>query len=157
MRREIALAALTVALLAGCSKAQEVEKTAAPAAAKPAPLYTVINGNYVDENTLGGWHTWRALDCERCHGNQQQGLVGPSLVDGLKTLTKAQFETTVLNGRPGTIMPSFKASKMLQKHIDGLYAFLKGRSDGAIKPGDLHPITPGMTGTEVTAPAAESK
>ncbi|HET7633635.1 MAG TPA: cytochrome c [Burkholderiales bacterium] len=87
-----------------------------------------------------GWKTWRALDCARCHGNEQQGLVGPSLVEGLKTLTKDQFHTTVMNGRPGTVMPSFKASKMMQQNWEGLYAYLKGRSDGKIKPGHLYPI-----------------
>ena len=105
-----------------------------------APLYTVKDGNKVDPTTLMGWKTWRALDCARCHGNEQQGLVGPSLVEGLKTLTKDQFHTTVMNGRPGTVMPSFKASKMMQENWQGLYAYLKGRSDGKIKPGHLYPI-----------------
>ncbi|HUL41062.1 MAG TPA: cytochrome c [Burkholderiales bacterium] len=104
------------------------------------PLYTVADGNKVDANTLAGWKTWRAMACERCHGAQQQGLVGPSLIEGLKKLTKEQFKETVLNGRPGTVMPPFKESKMVNDNIDNLYAYLKGRSDGAIKPGHLLPI-----------------
>lgn len=105
------------------------------------PLYTVVDGNKVDARTLDGWHTWRALDCERCHGADQSGLVGPSLIDALKRLDKQQFEQTVLNGRPGTVMPPFNASQMVVRNIDGLYAYLKGRSDGAIKPGDLKPLS----------------
>ena len=44
-------------------------------------LYQVQDGTKVDAKTLMGWKTWRALACERCHGAQQEGLVGPSLVD----------------------------------------------------------------------------
>jgi len=35
-------------------------------------------------------------------------------------------------------MPNFDGSKMVTENIDGLYAYLKGRSDGAIHPGHLH-------------------
>jgi mono/diheme cytochrome c family protein len=80
------------------------------------------------------------LACERCHGAEQEGLVGPSLVTSLKTLSKDDFKTTVINGRPDKGMPPWGASDMVQKNIDGLYAYLKGRSDGDIKPGHLFPI-----------------
>ncbi|HUL42640.1 MAG TPA: c-type cytochrome [Burkholderiales bacterium] len=146
MKQHQLVVLITVTLITGLTacgrESASTAKTpaAAPAAEPKAPLYTVVDGNLVDPKTLEGWHTWRAMDCERCHGAQQQGLVGPSLIEGLKKLTKEQFETTVLNGRPGTIMPSFKASKTVTTNIDNLYAYLKGRSDGAIKPGDLHPI-----------------
>ncbi len=125
---------------AGGAPGAAASGTAAEENKSSVPLYTVKDGNKVDHNTLMGWKTWRALDCARCHGNEQQGLVGPSLVEGLKTLTKDQFHTTVMNGRPGTVMPSFKASKMMQQNWEGLYAYLKGRSDGKIKPGHLYPI-----------------
>src|SRR5687768_2485000 len=47
--------------------------------------YTVQGeGTQVDAQTLAGWKTWRALACERCHGAEQEGMVGPSLVDSLK-------------------------------------------------------------------------
>jgi hypothetical protein len=32
-------------------------------------------------------------------------------------------------------MPNFDGSKQVSENIDNLYAYLKGRSDGAIKPG----------------------
>jgi len=108
-------------------------------AADPAP-YTVADGNKVDAQTLKGWRTWRALACERCHGAAQEGLVGPSLVNSLKVLTKEQFEQTVLHGRPEKGMPNFDGSKMVVENIDHLYAYLKGRSDGAIQPGHLQEI-----------------
>jgi cytochrome c553 len=103
-------------------------------------LYTVMDGDKVDPATLEGWHTWRALACDRCHGAHQEGLVGPSLLESMKKLSKEEFKKTVMDGRPEKGMPSWKASKMLNENIDGLYAYLKGRSDGAIKSGHLYPI-----------------
>ena len=110
------------------------------AIADDKPPYTVVDGDKVDANTLAGWKTWRAMACERCHGAQQQGLVGPSLIDGMKKLSKDEFKNTILEGRPGTVMPPFKEAKTVVDNIDNLYAYLKGRSDGAIKPGRLNPL-----------------
>jgi mono/diheme cytochrome c family protein len=110
-------------------------------AADPGPPpYTVQDGSKVDQKTLDGWKTWRALACERCHGAEQEGLVGPSLVESLKTLSKEDFHTTVINGRPEKGMPPWGGSDMMVKNWEGLYDYLKGRSDGAIKPGHLYPI-----------------
>ena len=105
----------------------------------PAP-YKVADGNKVDVQTLNGWRTWRALACERCHGAAQEGMVGPSLLNSLKVLTKDQFRETVLHGRVAKGMPNFDGSKMVVENIDNLYAYLKGRSDGAIQPGRLQEI-----------------
>ena len=93
-------------------------------------LYTVKDGNKVDAKTLAGWKTWRALACERCHGAQQEGLVGPPLVESMKVLTKEDFHTVMMNGRPEKGMPPFNTSEMVMKNWEGLYAYLKGRSDG---------------------------
>jgi len=111
--------------------------------AKPAAdnaLYQVKDGNKVDPKTLMGWKTWRALACERCHGAEQEGLVGPPLVQSLKTLSKEDFHTTIMNGRPEKGMPPFNASPMVNQNWEGLYAYLKGRSDGKIQPGRLSAI-----------------
>jgi mono/diheme cytochrome c family protein len=102
--------------------------------------YIVEDGNKVDTKTLTGWKTWRAMACERCHGAEQQGLVGPALVESLKILTKEQFHTTIMNGRPAKGMPPFSSSKMVTDNWEGLYAYLKGRSDGRILPGRLSPL-----------------
>lgn len=111
--------------------------------ATPAPTaapYTVVDGNKVDDRTLAGWRTWRALACERCHGAAQEGLVGPSLVNSLKVLTPDEFKQTVLQGRVARGMPNFDGSKMVVDNVDNLYAYLRGRADGAIKPGRLEEI-----------------
>jgi hypothetical protein len=104
------------------------------------PLYQVRDGTKVDAKTLQGWKTWRALACERCHGAQQEGLVGPPLVESMKVLTKEDFHTVIMNGRPEKGMPPFNASQMVTQNWEGLYAYLKGRSDGQIQPGRLSPL-----------------
>jgi len=111
----------------------------AAVAADPTP-YKVADGNKVDKVTLEGWRTWRALACERCHGARQEGMVGPSLIDSMKRLSKEEFKQSILKGRPEKGMPNFDGSKMVTENIDGLYAYLKGRSDGAIQPGRLEEL-----------------
>lgn len=113
------------------------------AVAKPAggALYTVVDKNKVDPDTLMGWKTWRAQACERCHGGAQEGLVGPSLINSLKVLTKDEFMTTLKNGRIEKGMPNFGGVPNVVSNLDNLYAYLKGRSDGAIAAGRLEAIS----------------
>lgn len=95
-------------------------------------LYTVVDGYKVDANTMKGFRTWRQAACDRCHGANQEGLVGPSLINSLKVLTKDEFKLTVTEGRLEKGMVAFKTSKAVMDNLDQLYAYLKGRSDGAI-------------------------
>jgi len=118
----------TLALLAGVCQAAD------------APLYKVVDGYKVDPQTMEGFRTWRAAACDRCHGANQQGLVGPSLVESLKTLSKEDFVKTVRDGRLEKGMMSFKSSEMVMSNIDNLYAYLKGRSDGAITRAKVEPM-----------------
>lgn len=124
MQHRVLLSLIATAILAG--------GVSVTASAADDPLYTVVDGTKVDANTLKGFKTWRAAACDRCHGANQEGLVGPSLVESLKTLTKEQFVTTVRDGRLEKGMQSFGTSKQVMDNIDHLYAYLKGRSDGAI-------------------------
>jgi len=102
--------------------------------------YKVAGGNKVDKVTLEGWRTWRALACERCHGARQQGLVGPSLLESMQRLSRDEFKQAMMKGRPEKGMPNFDGSKMVMENLDGLYAYLKGRADGAIQPGRLEEL-----------------
>jgi mono/diheme cytochrome c family protein len=106
----------------------------APAAAQTvkSDLYTVTDGYKVDADTMKGFRTWRQAACDRCHGANQEGMVGPSLVNSLKVLTKEEFVKTVTFGRLEKGMQSFGTSKNVIDNLDFLYAYLKGRSDGAI-------------------------
>ena len=104
------------------------------------PPYKVVGGYKVDPQTLEGFHTWRAAACDRCHGANQEGLVGPSLIEALKVLTPDQFKQTVTDGRLEKGMPSFKTSPTVMTHLDDLYDYLKGRSDGAITRAHVEPM-----------------
>lgn len=131
----IVLALCSIAVNADSEGAQGSSDTKA----STAP-YQVKDGTKVDPQTLMGWKTWRALACERCHGAQQEGLVGPALTQSLKVLSKEEFHDIIMNGRPEKGMPPFNTSQMVNTNWEGLYAYLKGRSDGKIQPGRLSAI-----------------
>jgi mono/diheme cytochrome c family protein len=95
-------------------------------------LYKVTDGYKVDAETMKGFRAWRAAACDRCHGANQEGLVGPSLLVSLKTLSKEDFIKTVKDGRLDKGMQSFGNSPIVMDNINQLFAYLKGRSDGAI-------------------------
>lgn len=103
-------------------------------------LYTVVDGYRVDEKTMNGFRAWRGAACDRCHGANQEGMVGPSLVESLKVLSRDDFKKTITEGRLEKGMPSFNTSEQVMKNIDNLYNYLKGRSDGAIKPGRVEEL-----------------
>jgi len=128
--------ALACAVLAAAVTASA--QNGAPAGDKP---YKVVDGFYVDDFTMEGFRTWRAAACDRCHGANQQGMVGPSLIDSLKVLSKADFVTTLTNGRLEKGMPSWSSNKAVMDHMDNLYAYLKGRSDGAITQAHVQPMS----------------
>jgi mono/diheme cytochrome c family protein len=113
-----------------------------PPAAGNAKLYTVVDGYKVDSNTMNGFRAWRAGACDRCHGANQEGLVGPSLLENLKTLSKEDFVKTVRDGRLEKGMVSFSSSKMVMDNIDNLYAYLMGRSNGDIKRAKVEELKP---------------
>lgn len=129
----VPLAALLAAAALASDKPMDATKSA-------SRLYEVKDGNRVDATTLQGWKTWRALACERCHGAAQEGMVGPSLIDSLKTLSKKEFHDKLMKGNPEKGMPPFSGTDMVIKNWEGLYAYLKGRSDGQIQPGRLTAI-----------------
>ena len=137
-RIHLSLGKLAVLVVAGSlvaashARAQEKEKPSEEKSAALPPPYKVVDGFYVDPVTMNGFRAWRAAACDRCHGAYQQGLVGPSLLVSLKTLSKEDFIKTVTEGRLDKGMPSFKTSKMVTDNFDGLYAYLKGRSNGDI-------------------------
>ena len=124
MKPRILISTALLALAAsGLAQAQEVK----------TELYTVVNGSKVDAETLKGFKTWRTAACDRCHGANQEGLVGPSLVESLKVLSKEEFVVTVTKGRLEKGMQSFGNSPAVMENMNQLYAYLKGRSNGDIK------------------------
>jgi cytochrome c553 len=65
--------AVALALLAAGAAAQDSNQS-----------YKVVEGYKVDSFTMTGFRTWRAAACDRCHGANQEGMVGPSLINSLK-------------------------------------------------------------------------
>lgn len=112
----------------------------AGASAQEGKLYTVVDGYKVDAKTMAGFRAWRQAACDRCHGANQEGLVGPSLLQSMKTLSKDEFVKTVRDGRLDKGMQSFGTSPVVMENMDNLYAYLKGRSDGAITRAKVEPI-----------------
>lgn len=110
------------------------------ASAAQDKLYTVVDGTKVDAKTMDGFRAWRAAACDRCHGANQEGMVGPSLITSMMTLSKEEFIKTVRDGRLEKGMQSFGTNQMVMNNIDNLYAYLKGRSDGAITQAKVSPI-----------------
>lgn len=108
--------------------------------AQSPPPYRVVDGNKVDAETLKGFRTWRAGACDRCHGANQEGSVGPSLIISLKTLSKSEFVNVIAQGRPDKGMPNWAGNPTVMNNINQLYAYLKGRSDGAITQAKVEPI-----------------
>ena len=130
LSRRQAVRLLFCALIgAGSAVAQDK----APAAMVETLLYKVVDGYKVDPKTMDGFRAWRAAACDRCHGANQEGLVGPPLLESMKTLSKEEFVKSVRDGRLEKGMVSFSTSKMVMDNMDNLYAYLKGRSNGDIK------------------------
>ncbi|WP_414709427.1 c-type cytochrome [Ramlibacter sp.] len=128
MARGLLFTALFVALATGGAWAQDQ---------KP---YKVVDGYKVDPVTMTGFRTWRAAACDRCHGANQEGSVGPSLIASLKTLSKEDFVKVVRDGRQDKGMIAFSANQTVMDNLDALYAYLKGRSDGAITRARVEPM-----------------
>ena len=129
---------LALAFTLSCVVAATAEDSAA--ASSPTP-YKVVDGYHVDDLTLTGFRTWRAAACDRCHGPNQEGLVGPSLIASLKVLSKDDFVKTLTDGRLEKGMPSWASNKAVMDNMDALYAYLKGRSDGAITRAKVEPMS----------------
>jgi mono/diheme cytochrome c family protein len=126
---------------AACGQSQTPAAPAAPPAAGAAgKLYTVVEGYKVDAETMKGFRAWRAAACDRCHGANQEGMVGPSLIASMKTLTKDEFVKVVRDGRLEKGMQSFGTSPQVMENMNQLYAYLKGRSDGAITRAKVEPM-----------------
>jgi mono/diheme cytochrome c family protein len=75
------------------------------------------------------------LQCARCHGDDAQGTsFAPSLVLALRPdghiPTRDDFLRVLINGRQDKGMPSAAKMGLDSVYFDGLYQYLKGRSDG---------------------------
>lgn len=98
-----------------------------------APLDTV------SQQVYNGWKQYN-LNCARCHGEDVMGTtIAPHLVTSLKPdgpiNTKQLFVQTVCAGRPAKGMPAWCPLGLEMDKIEAIHAYVKGRSDGKIRPG----------------------
>ena len=98
-----------------------------------APLDTV------SQQVYDGWKQYN-LNCARCHGEDVQGTtIAPHLVTSMKPdgpiNTKELFVQTVCAGRPAKGMPAWCPLGLEMDKIEAIHAYVKGRSDGKIRPG----------------------
>jgi mono/diheme cytochrome c family protein len=141
-RRRAALAVL--ATLGGCARAApDASPPPATAAATPsvaaADPYHPPPRDTVDLAAYRGWQQY-SLQCARCHGEDAQGSsFGPSLLLALgpegHTPTREEFLDVLTHGRSDKGMPSAAKMGLDSTYFEGLYQYLKGRSDGRLHGG----------------------
>jgi len=108
------------------------------AVATPDPYHSAPRDT-VELPVYKGWQQFM-LHCSRCHGEEAQATsFAPSLVMGLRpegdVPDRERFITTLRDGRPKEGMPSATTMGLDSAYFDGLYQYLKGRSDGRLHSG----------------------
>ncbi len=124
------------------AQAPETTTTAAAPAQANAPLrdeYHQAPLDTVSQQVYDGWKQYN-LNCARCHGEDVLGsTIAPHLITSLKPNgpinTKELFVQTVCAGRPAKGMPAWCPLGMEMDKIEAIHAYVKGRSDGKIRPG----------------------
>jgi mono/diheme cytochrome c family protein len=107
--------------------------TTAPAAPAADPYHPPPRDT-VEVRLYRAWQQY-SLQCARCHGEDGQGSsFGPSLLRALKpdgdVPTREEFLDVLIHGRHEEGMPSAEKMGLDSVYFDGLYDYLKGRSDG---------------------------
>ena len=111
----------------------------APANAPLRDAYHSAPLDTVSQQVYDGWKQYN-LNCARCHGEDVMGTtIAPHLVTSLKPNgpinTKELFVQTVCAGRPAKGMPAWCPLGLEMDKIEAIHAYVKGRSDGKIRPG----------------------
>jgi mono/diheme cytochrome c family protein len=124
------------------SQSSDSSTTSSQTAQGDAPLrdqYHRAPLDTVPQQVYDGWKQFN-LNCARCHGEDVQGTtIAPHLIVSLKPdgpiNTKEKFVQTVCAGRPEKGMPAWCALGMEMSTIEAMYSYVKGRSDGKLRPG----------------------
>jgi methanol metabolism-related c-type cytochrome len=105
------------------------------------PTFKVEQDGTVDWYTYIGYTRYSA-ECLRCHGPDGMGSTyAPALTDSMKHLSYSDFYATVAGGKKSVsasqdlVMPAEGANKNVMCFIDGIYSYLRARSDGTIDRG----------------------
>ncbi len=106
------------------------------------PTYHVKEDGTIDFLTYRGFQRYHS-ECHVCHGPEGVGSTyAPALIDSLKTMSYSDFVGVVASGRvvsmPGggdSVMPALGDNKNVMCYLDGMYTYLKARSDGVLPRG----------------------
>jgi len=142
--RQLWYPALALLSLGGCSHAPS-NPSPTPVASTPPPTAVAADPYHppprdtVEAAVYKGWQQF-SLHCARCHGEDGLGTsFAPSLILALKseghTPGRDEFMLVVTKGRPDKGMPSAAKIGIDSLYFDGLYDYLKGRSDGRLHGG----------------------
>ncbi|HET6778752.1 MAG TPA: c-type cytochrome [Gemmatimonadales bacterium] len=127
---------------AATPSAQTADTTSPASAQANAPLrdeYHRAPLDTVSQQVYDGWKQYN-LNCARCHGEDVLGsTIAPHLVASMKPNgpinTKELFVQTVCAGRPAKGMPAWCPLGLEMDKIEAIHAYVKGRSEGKIRPG----------------------
>jgi mono/diheme cytochrome c family protein len=131
----------SLVLLIACSRGSAAPATEQPSPAPAAQAQVAAPDPYHppprDTVELPLYKAWQQymLQCSRCHGEDAQGSsFAPSLLAALKpdgdVPTQEEFVTILTKGREDKGMPSAGKMGVDSVYWDGLYHYLKGRSEG---------------------------
>ncbi len=106
------------------------------------PTYHIKDDGTIDFLTYRGFQRYHS-ECHVCHGPEGVGSTyAPALTDSLKTMGYDDFVAVVSSGRivsmPGggeSVMPALGDNKNVMCYLDGMYTYLKARSDGHLPRG----------------------
>jgi mono/diheme cytochrome c family protein len=142
----LALAGVLCACAPGTPSTAPPAPTVAAASTESATPPTPVADPYhppprdtVDVPLYKAWQQY-SLQCARCHGEDAQGTsFGPSLLRALSpegdVTTRDAFVDVLTHGRSDKGMPSAGKMGLDSVYFDGLYDYLKGRSDGRLHGG----------------------
>lgn len=106
------------------------------------PTYRIKEDGTIDFLTFRGFQRYHA-ECHVCHGPEGVGSTyAPALTESLKRMDYSDFVGVVASGRvvhqPGggeSVMPALGDNKNVMCYLDGIYTYLKARSDDVLPRG----------------------
>lgn len=130
-----------LAALGACSRVSPAPQLASPEPTTVSPAvaadpYHPPPRDTVEVAVYQAWQQY-SLQCARCHGEDGQGTsFAPSLVMALRpdghAPSRGEFLSILTKGREDKGMPSAAELGLDSVYFDGLYQYLKGRSDGRL-------------------------
>lgn len=91
----------------------------------------------VDRATYVGWRTFHSV-CHTCHAQDAVGSTfAPDLLPRIRQIDKERFVLVVDQGFTGQVgvMPGWGMNPNVNRFYDELWAYLRARADGALRPG----------------------